>query len=533
MDVVWSVSLQGFTDELISQNRAEEATALTERIGNFCQRLIDLRSRTKKFENWQDVFIASEQSLQNIRLPVGKTHVDVGAKVDAIRFHPKYHLEVVDYKLSQGAQQKADLIQLAIYAHLLPLWREGCSFCGTLEYYLPEFMEVHVTPRELADLYSSLVEPVLVEMFDPSNSQTTITSSNHPPSGTQDVLANRTVDAFRAFNLGVEALDVIKGPQVVRIKLKPAPGVKVSSLANRAEDLQIALALHEPPMIKAGKGFVVVDLPRPDRQPLLLRDKLGSLFDKVLTSPVSFPIGVGVEGEPVVADFADPNTCHALVAGTSGSGKSEWLKSLVASLTLRNEPEQVRIALIDPKILTFSGVAGSPYLWKPVATNLESAMEILRLAVKEMDVRYRELAKGGFVSLGDRFKAGQTDVPFLILIFDEFADLILAGRDEKKEFEELVARLAGKGRAAGIHLVLATQRPDRTVVTGLIKSNLPLKVCLRVTNATNSQIVLDEPGAESLFGKGDLLCDYGKGLVRVQGLFISQAEFLKSAKVPG
>ncbi|MFZ3325991.1 MAG: FtsK/SpoIIIE domain-containing protein [Methylocella sp.] len=132
----------------------------------------------------------------------------------------------------------------------------------------------------------------------------------------------------------------------------------------------------------------------------------------------------------------------------------------------------------------------------------------------------------GTPSLHDRFQDGRTDVPFLILVFDEFADLILIGRNEKREFEEMVARLAGKGRAAGIHLVLATQRPDRTVVTGLVKSNLPMKICLRVANATNSQIVLGEPGAESLLGKGDLLCDLGRGPARAQSYFIPQADFV-------
>jgi len=203
---------------------------------------------------------------------------------------------------------------------------------------------------------------------------------------------------------------------------------------------------------------------------------------------------------------------------------------MVASMLLRSAPEQVRIALIDPKILTFAGVEGSPYLWRPVATTLTEALKILRDAVKEMDSRYQTLAGEGFVNLGERIKAGKTDLPFLVLIFDEFADLILAGREDKKEFETLVARIAGKGRAAGIHLVLATQRPDRAVVTGLIKSNLPLKICLKVANAVNAQIVLDEPGAESLFGKGDLLCDFGKGLVRAQGLFIPQADFLAALR---
>ena len=133
-----------------------------------------------------------------------------------------------------------------------------------------------------------------------------------------------------------------------------------SSLANRAEDLQIALSLAEPPLIKAGKGFVILDLPRPEQKPCLLKDALAGSFEGMLKSSVAFPIGIGVEGDPVVADFADPNTCHALVAGSTGSGKSEWLKSLVASMLLRSTFGQVQIALIDPKILTFAGVEGRP-----------------------------------------------------------------------------------------------------------------------------------------------------------------------------
>jgi S-DNA-T family DNA segregation ATPase FtsK/SpoIIIE len=221
-----------------------------------------------------------------------------------------------------------------------------------------------------------------------------------------------------------------------------------------------------------------------------------------------------------------------LVAGTSGSGKSEWLKSLVASLALRNPPQRVRLALVDPKVLTFSSVEASPYLWRPVATNIEAALAILDAAVSEMENRYPALAKEGFVSIADRLQAGLFDVPFIVIVFDEFADLILTGRNEKKKFEELVARLAGKGRAAGVHLVLATQRPDRTVVTGLIKSNLPMKVCLRVANATNSQIVLGEAGAESLLGKGDLLCDLGRGVVRAQSYYIPQPDFAEALNCP-
>jgi S-DNA-T family DNA segregation ATPase FtsK/SpoIIIE len=525
---VWASSLQALTDKLFEQGRGEEAAIFTQRMRGFCARLIDLKHRTPHFEDWQDVFVAAEQDLAHIPVNIGQVIIEVRARVDAIRIRPDRSLEVVDYKLSQGARQKADLVQLAIYAHLLPIWRPGCQFCGTLEYYLPEFHEVPVSQADLKDIFSGMVVPVMREMFPPAPKTAASAGRGGPAKSRPDpaALGKAVVDAFRGFNLAVEAANVIEGPQVVRLRLTPGPGVKVSSLANRAEDLQIPLSLAQPPLIKAGKGFVILDLPRPEPKPCFLKDALAGGLGHALKSSVAFPIGIDVEGMPVVADFADPNTCHALVAGSTGSGKSEWLKALVASMLLRNQPRNVQIALIDPKILTFAGVEGSPYLWRPVATTLDQAMAILRDAVAEMDARYQKLAREGFVNLGERIKSGKVDLPFLVLIFDEFADLILAGRDDKKDFESLVARIAGKGRAAGIHLVLATQRPDRAVVTGLIKSNLPLKVCLKVANAVNAQIVLDEPGAESLFGRGDLLCDFGRGLVRAQGLFIPQPEFL-------
>jgi S-DNA-T family DNA segregation ATPase FtsK/SpoIIIE len=526
LDIVWRSSLQSFTDKLLEKGKAEEAVAFTARMRSFCGRLISLRNRTKQFENWQDVFIAGEENIKRIRVRVGDAAVEIAARVDAIRFHPIHHLEVVDYKLSQGAQQKSDLVQLAIYAHLLPLWRPGCEFCGTLEYYLPDFMGVNISTQELRDIYEGLVVPVLKEMFaDTFKSPVEGRADDSHPD-----LARKIVAAFAAFDLGVEAMGVVKGPQVIRIKLKPSTGIKVASLANRAADLQIALALDEPPLIRPSKGFVVIDLPRPDRSTVLLIDYLKKQARH--ESPMAFPVGVDIEGETIVSDFCDSNTCHVLVAGTSGSGKSEWLKSLVAGLAFRNAPERLRFALVDPKILTFSSVEPSPYLWRPVATGIDTALAILEAAVVEMGNRYASLAREGFLSIADRFKSGLFEIPFLVIVFDEFADLVLTGGKEKKQFEEMVARLAGKGRAAGIHLVLATQRPDRTVVTGLVKSNLPMKVCLRVANSINSQIVIGETGAESLLGKGDLLSDMGRGVIRAQSYYVPQSEFLKILKVP-
>src|SRR5258706_609588 len=235
--------------------------------------------------------------------------------VHGIRFHPQHDLEVVDYKLTQGSQQKSDFIQLAIYAHLLPLWRPGCRFCGTVEYYLPEFMEVPVSAEELADIYRGLVEPVLREMFDTAKH-----GSAKPAGSDRRDVAKRVVDAFKAFGLSVEAGDVVEGPQVTRVKVRPAAGVKVASLANRAEDLQVSLALDELPLVKPGRGFVIIDLPRHNRETVLLLDALDRGIMNDSASSMAFPVGVGVEGEPSLSDFADSNTCHILVAGVSRSG---------------------------------------------------------------------------------------------------------------------------------------------------------------------------------------------------------------------
>jgi len=236
-------------------------------------------------------------------------------------------------------------------------------------------------------------------------------------------------------------------------------------------------------------------------------------------------VGVGVDNNLLVADFADPNMCHGLVAGVAGSGKSEFLKSMVASLIRRSKPDLLKLTIIDPKILTFGSLSsGLPHLSEPVIIDVNAAIPCLDEAVADMTTRYKTMAKENVENLSLRFKAGKTDLPYRVIVFDEFADLILSGADAKKEFERLVARIAQMGRAAGIHLMLTTQRPDKNVVTGLIKANLPLKICMRVVNSTNSNIVLDQTGGEKLLGRGDLLCDRGKGIERAQSPYVTQEE---------
>jgi S-DNA-T family DNA segregation ATPase FtsK/SpoIIIE len=333
---------------------------------------------------------------------------------------------------------------------------------------------------------------------------------------------------FADFKLEVEVVGRQEAPQLIRYRVRPAPGVKVVSLANRADDLKVALSLPQSPVIEPSQGSVVIDIPKEKPDIVYWREVIRRQEFSGNSSPVAFPVGVGVDNNLLVADFADPNMCHGLVAGVAGSGKSEFLKSMVASLVRRNRPDALKLTLIDPKILTFGGLSsGLPHLSEPVITDVNAAIPCLDEAVADMTARYQTMARENFENLGLRFKAGKTDLPYRVIVFDEFADLILAGSESKKEFERLVARIAQMGRAAGIHLILTTQRPDKNVVTGLIKANLPLKICMRVVNATNSNIVLDQTGGEKLLGCGDLLCDRGKGIERAQSPYITQQELRK------
>lgn len=517
---------------LAQSGQVESAHHLSRCLRAFCARLSELRGATPGFSDWQDLFLGEEFSIDDIA--IGDTGLHVNGRVDAVRSDPGHGVVVVDYKLSRGTETKHDLVQLAIYAHMLETSRPGLSFTGMLEYYEPELTTLEAGPPELHDLFNDMVLPVVNEMTGRKeqprdDGRDTAPVAPSPPaavptSNDEPDLSDRIMETFSAFKLDVEVIGRITAPQLVRYQVRPAAGVKVVSLANRAADLQVRLALPMPPRIEPAQGYVTIDVPKDQPDTVLWRDIQSNPELAAHPSRVAFPIGLGVDGSLLLADFADPKTCHALVAGTSGSGKSEFLRSMAASLIRRNEPESLRLTFIDPKVLTFGDLQTSPHVTGPVVSNLDDAINCLEEAVADMESRYKQLGEEGFSNLSERINAGRTDLPFQVIVFDEFADLILAGKKEKTRFETLVARLASKGRAAGIHLVLATQRPDRTIVTGPIKANLPLKVCLKVTSATNSQIILDEPGGEALVGRGDLLCDRGKGIERAQSPFLEPSD---------
>jgi S-DNA-T family DNA segregation ATPase FtsK/SpoIIIE len=519
-------------DRISKQGNLESAYHLSQALIEFCKRLALLRSRTPSFKSWQDIYLANEFLLKNVEFRLGGASLFVSGKLDAVRFQPEIGIELVDYKLTHGSHMKHDLVQLAIYARLLELARPGLDFLGTLEYYEPKLHEVAVSREDLSALFEDKIQPILYEIVGASPTKP-VASSGHsesslpagkPKADRQDLSA-AIRSCFADFKLDVEVIDRQEAPQLIRYRVKPAPGVKVVSLANRADDLKVALSLLATPVIEPSKGSVVIDIPKEKPDTVYWREAVKRAEFTSNKSPVAFPVGVGVDNNLLVADFADPNMCHSLVAGVAGSGKSEFLKSVVAAIISRNAPSALKLTIIDPKILTFGSLPPDlQHLSEPVITDVSAAIPCLEKTVADMERRYKTMAKEGLENLSLRFSAGKTDIPYRVIVFDEFGDLILAGSEEKKEFERLVARIAQMGRAAGIHLILTTQRPDRNVVTGLIKANLPLKICMRVVNSTNSNIVLDQTGGEKLLGRGDLLCDRGCGVERAQSPYVTQEE---------
>jgi S-DNA-T family DNA segregation ATPase FtsK/SpoIIIE len=513
----------------------DSAYHLSEALKAFCARISALRSRTPSFATWQNLYLANEFLLKDVELKPGSSSLLVSGRLDAVRFHPELGIEVVDYKLTHGSRMKHDLLQLAIYTRLLEVARPGLKFVGTLEYYEPKLHEVTVSRQDLEALFEEMIRPILDEIAGKSPARPARPGDREAagpapaPEGEAGAdrrdLSEAIKGCFADFKLEVDVVGRQEAPQLVRYRVKPAPGVKVVSLASRADDLKVALALRAAPVIEPSKGSVVIDIPKESPDTVYWREVVRRGEFTAHKSPVAFPVGVAVDNTLLAADFADPNMCHCLVAGAAGSGKSEFLKSLAASLISRTSPATLRLTIIDPKILTFGGLpADLAHLSEPVVTDISAAIPCLEKAVSDMERRYRTLAQEGFENLSARLSGGRADIPYHVIIFDEFGDLILAGKEEKKEFERLVGRIAQMGRAAGIHLVLTTQRPDRNVVTGLIKANLPLKVCMRVVNSTNSTIVLDQIGGEKLLGRGDLLCDRGRGVERAQSPYVTQEE---------
>ncbi|MDM8522669.1 DNA translocase FtsK [Desulfococcaceae bacterium HSG8] len=330
--------------------------------------------------------------------------------------------------------------------------------------------------------------------------------------------------ALGALKLPIEPLGYIAGPRFIRFKIKPLleKGVTVRKLMNQSENLQVELGLHSAPLIQPQAGFVSIDVPRKIRIPLTLGEIWRNGQRNKPLSKVAFPLGVSIDGSIVWADLSDSTMPSILVGGTAGSGKSVFLRSAAIGLALNAKPEDLRITLIDPKRVSFTDIASLPHLSGPVLMDNEPAMKELLQLVDDMEERYRLFEKTGSIDI-DTYNHLATPLSHRVIIIDEYADLII-DKKTKEQLEVSIQRLGQKGRAAGVHLILATQRPDAKVVTPIIKANLQLKVALKVTTSSNSIIILDQTGAEYLIGHGDMMIGGSVPVQRLQGPLVTRSE---------
>jgi len=357
-------------------------------------------------------------------------------------------------------------------------------------------------------------------------------------------LADKLKIALLEFGVEAEVVSVIPGPVVTRFEIQPAPGTKASKITNIAQDIARSLAVMSVRVVEVipGKSVVGIEIPNPNRKMVRLTEILSSDKFNNSSSPLSMALGHDIAGKPMVVDLE--KMPHLLVAGTTGSGKSVGINAMLLSLLFKSDPEDVRLIMIDPKMLELSVYEGIPHLLTPVITDMTDASNGLRWCVAEMDRRYKLMSQMGVrnlasfnekvteaIALGaplmDPFKEEEDvpleELPSIVVVVDEFADMMmLVG----KKVEHLIARIAQKARAAGIHLILATQRPSVDVITGLIKANVPTRIAFQVSSKIDSRTILDQGGAEQLLGAGDMLyLPAGQGVPeRIHGAFVGDDE---------
>ena len=336
---------------------------------------------------------------------------------------------------------------------------------------------------------------------------------------------------LHSFGVSAKVENVSVGPAITRYELKPAEGVRVSKIANLADDIALNLAAEtlriEAPI--PGKQAVGIEVPNKEKQAVHLREVLESENFLNSDSKLSVALGKDIAGQTVVADIA--KMPHVLIAGSTGSGKSVCINTLITSIIFNAKPSEVKLVMVDPKVVELSVYNGIPHLLIPVVTDPRKAAGALAWAVQEMDNRYALFASKGVRDLNGYNKAVEKDgettkIPQMVIIIDELADLMMVAA---KEVEESICRLAQKARAAGMHLVIATQRPSVDVITGLIKANVPSRIAFAVSSQVDSRTILDSAGAEKLLGKGDMLF-FPAGApkpTRVQGAFVSDSEVEK------
>ncbi|QIC06326.1 DNA translocase FtsK [Brevibacillus sp. 7WMA2] len=333
---------------------------------------------------------------------------------------------------------------------------------------------------------------------------------------------NLLEETLSNFNVNANIVNIVKGPSVTRFELQPAPGVKVNKITGLSDDIKLNLAAKdiriEAPI--PGRNAVGIEVPNNKSEPIFIRRILESDKFKNHPSPLAIALGMDIGGEPIVADIK--KMPHGLVAGSTGSGKSVCINSIIISLLFKSTPEQVRLLLIDPKMVELAPYNNLPHLVTPVVTDAKQATASLKWAVEEMEKRYALFVEAGVRDIERYNQTTDDQLPYIVIIIDELADLMMVS---PQDVEDCIIRIAQKARACGIHLLLATQRPSVDIITGNIKANVPTRLAFAVFSQIDSRTILDQSGAERLLGRGDMLfLESGAPPIRLQGNYVNDDE---------
>jgi DNA segregation ATPase FtsK/SpoIIIE, S-DNA-T family len=508
-------------------------TLLVELVNIFC-------AAVNKGKDIEAVYLGHETSL-NWPVDIDGTPFMVTGRYDLLLYDHRYDTpHLMDFKLCGVKRDLASLTQVMLYAlmvnhiygiepgatvlnlypqrspitvaweHILAFKPALTAFIGYVasREYPQKVKGPAIVPDPSAELYTRITPFETSELLDMGRKDLEI-----------------VVAKLEDFGLPVTPFElkggpILVGPAFTILRFVPRRGVKVASIINRSADLQVALACESSPRIEQGPGYIGIEVPRADRTVI----RLGDLNVQTgRPSPSSFVLGIDINGTVVWGDFSKPSTCHMLVGGQTGSGKSEFLRQLICSLATSSRPDEFKIVIVDPKMTDYQDLNGSPYLRSPVVDTMDTAVEILIGLVDEMESRYELFRIGKVKDLASFNGLGhEKTLPRIVLIFDEFADA-MGDYGLKKDIDASLKRLGAKARAAGIHLIIATQSPRKDVVTGLIKANLPCAVALQVASGVESKIILDSVGAEKLLGKGDLIARFGGKRMRLQSPYADEA----------
>jgi hypothetical protein len=442
---------------------------------------------------------------------------------------------VVELKLGRTSPE-ADLAQTCLYHLMLSVLGAGGSgrtaaqSALALVSFEPCRRDRLFETDELGDVQRTLHELIgrLAGVLpEPAPTGEAIRPPARPGEALHPELGERLVAALAEYGAVVH-LDgpPIAGPTFLRFPLALGPGMKVATIQNRVDELRIRLGLDAPPRIGIEGGRMVIDLQRPDRRFLRFSEIRNQLPERdPLLGSSQVPLGVDLDGRLRLADLAQPEHAHLLVAGSTGSGKSEWLRIALAGLIAANSPDTLRLLLIDPKRNAFTALRNTPFLLSPIVYPDEQPVgRILAELADEMETRYLKMGETCSDTLAEHVRRTGSPLPRIICVCDEYADLLRRDREERREVERQVFRLGSKARAAGIHLIIATQQPSREIIKGALDANIPARVGLKMEKAIESKMLLGVPGAETLLGYGDLLFKDIGDPVRLQSAHLPPEE---------